>query len=119
MRPGACRVYPLLPDREQGAAWGDHAICPDPARALYRAGVAELQPVVDEAAAERALYTHLRQRWDLVAMRVPTSRPLPPDRFIEFCTEVYRAIEPLRQGERGQWQLQAYSMINEFALPTP
>ncbi len=117
LRPGACRVYPLVPDLARGGEFGNHALCPDPQRALYEGAIPQLRDGIDEDQAERALYARVRARWDLVPMRVPVERPLDADVFVDWIGKVYDAIAPLRIGERGQWQLAAYELVADFPLP--
>jgi hypothetical protein len=117
LRPGACRLYPLVPDRELGAALGEHAVCPDEPRAIYQGAAGELRALVDEDGADRQLDARARARWDVLARRVPVEAPLAVARYVEWTAHLYEAIERLRTVERGDWQLAAYALVDKFPLP--
>jgi len=118
LRPGPCRRYPLVPaDGEGGVEFGNHAICPEPQAAMYRAALGELRHLVDDSEAERVLYHRVLARWDLLARFVPVETPLSFDQFYEWIARVYEAIEPLREGPRAEWQPRAEALADEFPLP--
>jgi Fe-S-cluster containining protein len=118
LRPGACRRYPLVPsDVPDGVEFGNHAICPEPQAARYRAALVELRPQAEEPDAEHGLYRHLLSRWDLLARFVPVETPLTVDQFCDWAAGVYQAIEPLREGARADWQPRAEKLVEEFPLP--
>jgi Fe-S-cluster containining protein len=116
LRPGPCRRYPLVPSGD-GVELGNHAVCPEPQAAMYRAALGELRHLVDEPEAERALYHRVLERWDLLARFVPVETPLTFDQFYDWIARVYEAIEPLREGARESWQPRAEALAGEFPLP--
>jgi hypothetical protein len=121
LRPWACRSYPLVADFEVpgGAQLLDHACCPDDGLAAYGGATDDLLPTLEADRGEEMLYLRMLLRWEQAAWRAPVERPIPVGAFVDWLCAVYDAIEPLRQGERGDWQLSAYALVDRFPLPSP
>jgi Fe-S-cluster containining protein len=113
-RPGACRSYPgALDDRGPPFVSG-HAICP-PERAAAWAALLQRDggDAIYDDLADRELYARALARWDLAVRRARHSF----EDFVAWIAALDAAIEPLRRGERGTWQLAAYAHIDAFPLP--
>ncbi|HEY7954966.1 MAG TPA: YkgJ family cysteine cluster protein [Polyangia bacterium] len=119
LRPGACRVYPLVardPERDT-LSIGGHAICPPERAARYLEAAPSLRSLLDEDGADDALYLRVLGRWDELARHTAVERPRTLDEFLGFIDKAYRAIEPLRAPERGAWQPAAYLLVDRLAVP--
>lgn len=119
LRPGACRAYPFTArDADPEAiAIGGHAICPPERAARYLAAAPAMRPLLDEDAAEEALFSRVLARWDLLARHTAPERPRALDDYLGFVDKAYRAVEPLRQGERRAWQPAAYRIVDALDVP--
>ncbi len=120
LRPWACRSYPLVADAEvaRGGALLDHACCPVEGLEAYQAAVDEMLPTLEADRGEEWLYLRVLERWEQAARQAPPERPIAVETWVAWLCAVYDAIEPLRAGERGDWQLAAYERVAAFPLPT-
>ena len=111
LRPGACRIYPLLPDRtaQLGVFVSGHAICPPERAALYGEAAASLTAIVDEDTAEELLWDRMVDRWELYG--ASSVEGFSIETFLAWCDGILDRIDALRVGDRGQWQLSAYAMV--------
>jgi hypothetical protein len=48
---------------------------------------------------------------------VPPERAHPVERYVAWMSDFYEAVEPLRTDERGEWQLRAYALADDWPLP--
>jgi Fe-S-cluster containining protein len=116
LRPGACRAYPIRAAGDE-VRLASHIVCPPPQRQLYQSACEAMRVVIDDDSAEDALWRRVLERWDLLARTVPRGQPLPMDAFVDWLLRLYDAVAPLRRGARGEWQLAAYALVDEFPLP--
>jgi hypothetical protein len=111
-RCGAHALRLIASDDEPYGSWvWGMALCPDDSRARFTRALPLLRPLVDEDLAEGQLYFRVLQRWNRAAAGHDV------DQYVAWLLDLYGAIEPLRRGERGEWQLLAYRLIAEFPLP--
>jgi Fe-S-cluster containining protein len=118
-RPGACRAYPLVADHlaPLGGALAEHACCPVEGLDLYEAAIPEMLATLEDDRAEQALYLRVLERWEQLFAGRPPERAVPIGAFVDWLLGLYAAIQPLRAGERGDWQLVAYERIASWPLP--
>jgi Fe-S-cluster containining protein len=115
LRPSPCRLYPLVPALDAPfAEFSGHAQCPPPQAAAYRAAADELLPLVDDESAERMLWARVIDRWELRAMCA--AQPIAVDDFVSWLGALYDRVDELRTTERGDWQLAAYALVDQFPL---
>jgi Fe-S-cluster containining protein len=120
-RPWACRSYPLAADMVSapaGADLIDHACCPVEGLEAYQAAVADMLPGLEADRGEEWLYIRVLERWETLAATVPAARPIPAAVFADWVCALYDALEPMRRGERGDWQLAMYTYIANWPLPS-
>ncbi|MCS6912576.1 MAG: YkgJ family cysteine cluster protein [Myxococcales bacterium] len=118
-RPAACRVYPLLAadDEPTGSFVLGLALCPEQAKRRFWLLRPELRPVIDDDLAELQLYVRIVSRWNHHAERTPAQAGLSVDQYVAWLLRLYAELEPLRQPDRGAWQLTAYRLVDRFPVP--
>jgi hypothetical protein len=108
--PAACRVYPYhvnLVEEWYDVYFGGNAVCPPAEAYQWKQRAPSVLPQLDEEVGERALYQRVLARWD-----TRVEAPVEAEAFVRFTARVYEAIEPLRRGERGEWQPAAYQLVD-------
>jgi Fe-S-cluster containining protein len=86
LRPGACRIYPLLAS-EGGSIVGSHVLCPPERRAMYEAARPSLQSLVDDDKAAQSRWALAIEAWDQTARTVPRESPLSPADLLAWLEE--------------------------------